>query len=143
MRKTVFLLSLVILQQCSFIFGEDVLRTDGLSRDNFPEGFIWGVAASSYQVEGMTDKEGRGPCIWDKFISDKPGNQFLFLFLTLCCWYLMLFFFFFISWCFLFFIYGVTDRIANNATANVTVDEYHHFKVRMIMCNFFFLLSLA
>ncbi|KAJ8631060.1 hypothetical protein MRB53_024383 [Persea americana] len=92
MRKTVFLLSLLILQQCSFIFGEDVLRTDGLSRDNFPEGFIWGVAASSYQVEGMTDKEGRGPCIWDKFISDKP------------------------------------DRIANNATANVTVDEYHHFK---------------
>lgn len=52
-------------------------------------------------------------------------------------------FFFFHILMFSFFFYGVIDRIANNATANVTVDEYHHFKVRMIMCNFFFLLSLA
>ncbi|ESR45075.1 hypothetical protein CICLE_v10004010mg [Citrus x clementina] len=68
----------------------DGLDTAGMSRKSFPEGFIFGTATSAYQVEGMTDKDGRGPCIWDPYV--KAGN------------------------------------IANNATADLTVDQYHHYK---------------
>ncbi|NLD45271.1 MAG: beta-glucosidase [Chloroflexi bacterium] len=31
----------------------------------FPEGFVWGTATSSYQIEG--GREARGDCIWDTF----------------------------------------------------------------------------
>ncbi|KAK3164503.1 hypothetical protein QOZ80_1AG0020010 [Eleusine coracana subsp. coracana] len=65
--------------------------TAGLSRRSFPKGFVFGTAASAYQVEGMALKDGRGPSIWDVFVK----------------------------------IPGV---IANNATADVTVDEYHRYK---------------
>ncbi|KAG6527019.1 hypothetical protein ZIOFF_009106 [Zingiber officinale] len=63
-----------------------------LSREAFPEGFVFGTAASAYQVEGMALKGGRGPSIWDAFVS-------------------------------------IPNTIAGNATADVTVDEYHHYKV--------------
>lgn len=39
----------------------------------FPEGFLWGVATASYQVEGATEADGRGRSIWDTF-SETPGN---------------------------------------------------------------------
>ncbi|KAH7575767.1 hypothetical protein JRO89_XS02G0215500 [Xanthoceras sorbifolium] len=65
--------------------------TAGMSRKSFPEGFVFGTATSAYQVEGMTDKDGRGPSIWDHFVHT-PGN------------------------------------IAGNATADVTVDQYHKYK---------------
>ncbi|KAG6486956.1 hypothetical protein ZIOFF_055537 [Zingiber officinale] len=62
-----------------------------LSREAFPEGFVFGTAASAYQVEGMALKGGRGPSIWDAFVK-------------------------------------IPNTIAGNATADVTVDEYHHYK---------------
>ncbi len=34
----------------------------------FPRDFHWGVATSAYQIEGSTDADGRGPCIWDTFV---------------------------------------------------------------------------
>ncbi|KAG1368123.1 beta-glucosidase 1 [Cocos nucifera] len=65
--------------------------TGGLSRAAFPAGFVFGTAASAYQVEGMALKDGRGPSIWDVFVK-------------------------------------IPGEIANNATADVSVDEYHRYK---------------
>jgi beta-glucosidase len=39
----------------------------------FPEGFLWGSATASYQVEGAVHADGRGPSIWDTF-SHTPGK---------------------------------------------------------------------
>jgi len=44
-----------------------------LRKASFPKGFLWGTATASYQVEGATMAEGRGPSIWDIF-SHTPGK---------------------------------------------------------------------
>jgi beta-glucosidase len=38
----------------------------------FPPGFVWGFAASAYQIEGAAKEDGRGASIWDTF-SRQPG----------------------------------------------------------------------
>ena len=38
----------------------------------FPPTFLWGAATSSYQIEGATHEDGRGPSIWDQFAAT-PG----------------------------------------------------------------------
>ncbi|XP_040973498.1 beta-glucosidase 44 isoform X3 [Gossypium hirsutum] len=68
-----------------------VMDTGRLSRESFPMGFVFGTSTSAYQVEGMANKGGRGPSIWDVYVK-QPGH------------------------------------IANNDTADVADDQYHHYK---------------
>jgi beta-glucosidase len=42
-------------------------------KDRFPEGFIWGSATASFQVEGAAWTDGRGESIWDRFCRT-PGK---------------------------------------------------------------------
>ena len=39
----------------------------------FPDGFLWGAATASYQIEGGVTEDGRTPSIWDTF-SHTPGR---------------------------------------------------------------------
>ena len=39
----------------------------------FPEGFLWGAATASYQIEGSPLADGAGPSVWHQF-AHTPGN---------------------------------------------------------------------
>lgn len=41
----------------------------------FPKDFLWGVATSSYQIEGASLEDNRGECIWHRF-SHTPNHVF-------------------------------------------------------------------
>lgn len=47
--------------------------TNNPLKHRYPEGFLWGAATASYQIEGAHDADGRGESIWDRF-SHTPGK---------------------------------------------------------------------
>jgi beta-glucosidase len=47
--------------------------TKNMNQLKFPNTFQWGVATSSYQIEGAANEGGRGPSIWDTY-SHTPGR---------------------------------------------------------------------
>ena len=38
-----------------------------ITRTHFPQNFKWGVATSSFQIEGAHASDGKGPSVWDTF----------------------------------------------------------------------------
>lgn len=40
----------------------------------FPEGFLWGAAASAPQTEGAAAIDGKSPSTWDKWFELEPDK---------------------------------------------------------------------
>ena len=41
----------------------------------FPQGFLWGTATASFQIEGYTTADGRGESIWDRFCATQGAIE--------------------------------------------------------------------
>ncbi|GMY31559.1 putative beta-glucosidase 41 isoform X2 [Fagus crenata] len=49
------------------------VNSETISRDDFPDGFIFGTASSAFQFEGAVNEGNKGASIWDTF-SRTPGR---------------------------------------------------------------------
>lgn len=38
-------------------------------KNNFKKDFLWGSASAAYQIEGAYDQDGKGPSIWDQWVT--------------------------------------------------------------------------
>lgn len=44
-----------------------------MTLNHLPADFVWGASTASYQIEGATQEDGRGPSVWDTFTA-RPGT---------------------------------------------------------------------
>ncbi|KAL0714765.1 hypothetical protein Bca4012_021744 [Brassica carinata] len=72
MRSKCLLLLLLITLACIGVLAKNHSSRPRLSRNDFPEDFIFGSATSAYQCEGAAHEDGRGPSIWDTFAEKFP-----------------------------------------------------------------------
>ena len=74
-----------------------VMTDPELTRSDFGDGFTWGVATASYQIEGGWNLDGKGPSIWDAFTHSRARHL------------------------------GVIPHVRDRSSGDIACDFYHRF----------------
>lgn len=64
---------LVLVLYLVFIASRQQVSSESITRESFPDGFVFGTASSAYQFEGAVNEGNKGDSIWDTF-TKKPGK---------------------------------------------------------------------
>ncbi|KAG8375753.1 hypothetical protein BUALT_Bualt10G0133100 [Buddleja alternifolia] len=91
-----------------------------ITRNDFPNDFVFGTGTSAYQHEGGATKGGRGISVWDVFTLRTPG-------LYLCLYNIIYIYIYILVEC-LWSDLLVTGRINDGSNGNVAVDMYTKYK---------------
>jgi len=71
----IFVLAIFLILSTSAVFAQEDGDRDEFIYGTFPSGFIWGLATSSYQIEGAWEEDGKGKNIWDTFAHENSGEH--------------------------------------------------------------------
>ncbi|EOA30377.1 hypothetical protein CARUB_v10013516mg [Capsella rubella] len=69
MRQFLLVITIVLLR-----WAFSVRCSNDYSKNDFPEGFVFGSAFSAFQWEGAVDEDGRSPSIWDTYLHSENGH---------------------------------------------------------------------
>ncbi|KAK7244329.1 hypothetical protein RIF29_39149 [Crotalaria pallida] len=73
MPETQLMSFVLIMLCCTHVQSSHDVGIIGISRSQFPDGFLFGASTSSYQIEGAPFEDGKGLSNWDAF-SHSPGK---------------------------------------------------------------------